>query len=179
MKNIIIHLMIFGLIYIILAPSVYAAAKEFDEYEVKAAFLGNFLKFVDWPNKERTAGIHKICILGSDPFGRYTEIMEGMKVRGKAVHVKRLGSLRTMSECSILFVSSSERRRINTVLEAVRDIDILTVGDTEGYAKQGIMFNFYIEASKVKFEINLPAIRRSGINVSSQLLKLGRMVDHE
>jgi hypothetical protein len=58
-------------------------------------------------------------------------------------------------------------------------MDLLTVGDTEGYAQEGVMLNFYIEASKVKFEINLNSIRSSRIAVSSQLLKLGRMVGDE
>ncbi len=179
MKNIAIILIIAGFIGTVQISSGNAGPREFDEYEVKAAFLGNILKFIDGPNKERETGNYRICIYGSDPFGRYTDIIQGVKIRGKAVQVRNTGSLRALSGCSILFVSSSERRRINSVLEAVRDLDVLTVGDTEGYAKQGIMVNFYIEASKVKFEINLTSIKRSRINVSSQLLKLGRVVDHD
>ena len=146
--------MISGLIFTAQTPQC-AGPKEFDEYEVKAAFLGNFLKFIDWPGKDREPGNHRICIYGSDPFGQYTGGIESMKIRGRSVQVRRLASLRALNECSILFISSSERRRINSVLDAVRDIDVLTVGDSEGYARQGVMVNFYIEASKVKFEINL------------------------
>ena len=105
--------------------------------------------------------------------------MEGMKIRGKKLEIRRPTSIRGVNDCNILFISSSERRRIHVLLNAIRGMDVLTVGDTEGYAEQGVMVNFYIEASKVRFEINLNAIRRSKINVSSQLLKLGRVVDHE
>lgn len=178
MKNILLALVISGLIFTA-QTSECAGPKEFDEYEVKAAFLGNFLKFIDRPGKDREPGNHRICIYGSDPFGQYTADIESMKIRGRSVQVRKLASLRALNECSILFISSSERRRINSVLEAVRDIDVLTVGDSEGYARQGVMINFYIEASKVKFEINLTSIKKSRINVSSQLLKLGRVVDHE
>lgn len=161
------------------ALSAHAAPREFDEYEVKAVFLGNFLKFVDWPKNERDIRNYSICIYGSDPFGPHTRLIGDMKVRGKAVKVRNVRALRALNECSVLFVSSSEGRRVNSILEEVSGLDILTVGDTEGYAEQGIMVNFYIEAKKVKFEINLTSIKRSRINVSSQLLKLGRMVDHE
>ncbi len=176
MKIFVITLMIAGFI---LHLPMYGEPKEFDEYEVKAAFLGNFLKFIDWPKKDREGSNYRICIYGSDPFGQYTENIETTKIRGKPVQVKRLSALKAVNECSVLFISSSERRRVSSVLDAVRDLDVVTVGDTEGYAKQGVMFNFYIEASKVKFEINLASIKRSRIYVSSQLLKLGRMVEHE
>ncbi len=100
-------------------------------------------------------------------------------VRGRALQVRKPASLRSLGDCHVLFISSSERRRIHTILNAVRGMDLLTVGDTEGYAQEGVMVNFYIEASKVKFEINLKSIRSSRITVSSQLLKLGRVVDGE
>ena len=161
------------------ADPLYAGPREYEEYEVKAAFLGNFLKFIDWPKRERDAGNYRVCIYGSDPFGDHAGIIDGTKIKGRTIQIKRPGSLRSLGECNLVFIASSERRRINSILESLRDLDIVTVGDTEGYAKQGVMFNFYIEARKVKFEINLASIKRSRINVSSQLLKLGRIVDHE
>ena len=177
MTKFIIALMIAG--FILHTAPAYGGPKEFEEYEVKAAFFGNFLKFIDWPRKDRDSSNYRICIYGSDPFGQYTDSIESTRIRGKTVQVRRLSALRSVNECSVLFISSSERRRVSSVLDAVRDLDVLTVGDTEGYAKQGVMFNFYIEASKVKFEINLTSIKRSRINVSSQLLKLGRMVEYD
>lgn len=177
MRKFIITLMIAA--FILHTAPAYGRWKEFEEYEVKAAFLVNFLKFIDWPRKDRDSSNYRICIYGSDPFGQYADSIEGTRVRGRTVQVRRLSALRAANECTIVFISSSERRRVSPVLDAVRDLDVLTVGDTEGYAKQGVMFNFYIEAGKVKFEINLTSIKRSRINVSSQLLKLGRMVEHE
>ncbi len=170
----------FGFLLSMESPLLRAQGREFDEYEVKAVFLANFLKFVEWPSRDREAeSSYKLCIYGSDHFGSRMGIVEGMKIRGKKLEIRRPTSIRGVNDCNILFISSSERRRIHLLLNAIRGMDVLTVGDTEGYAEQGVMVNFYIEASKVRFEINLNSIRRSKINVSSQLLKLGRVVDHE
>ena len=154
--------------------------QEFNEYEVKAAFLVNFFKFVEWPSRARdgSAG-YMLCIYGSDPFGQYAKALDGSKVRGKVLEVKKVSSTRSLKGCNMLFVSSSERRRLNSVLDTVWRADLLTVGDTDGYAQSGIMVNFFIEEKKVRFEVNMDAIKRANINVSSQLLKLGRIVDNE
>ncbi|MHB8110446.1 MAG: YfiR family protein [Syntrophorhabdaceae bacterium] len=179
MKKYILSLICLILIFIFQVRTLPVEGKEFEEYEVKAVFLVNFIKFVEWPKQDRDGGHYRICMYGNDVFGQYTGNIERMKVRGKALKVRRISSLRNLGDCNILFVSPSERRRIHSILEAVRDEDVVTVGDTDGYAKEGVMINFYIEARKVKFEINLNSIRRARINVSSQLLKLGRMVDHD
>lgn len=156
-----------------------AQGKEFNEYEVKAVFLANFLKFVEWPGKDRDPDQYKICTYGNDVFGQYSSIISGIKVRGKALQFRKISSFRAINDCSIIFISPSERRKVHSIIESLRDEDVLTVGDTEGYAREGVMINFYIEASKVKFEINLNSIKRSRMKVSSQLLKLGRMVDRD
>ncbi len=167
---------ILGLALTVQPVCLCAQARQFGEYDVKAVFMANFFKFVEWPSPVRE---YRLCIYGSDPFGQSVRTLEGMKVRGTMLEVRRPSSLRALGDCHVLFISSSERRRIRAILDAVRGMDLLTVGDTEGYAQEGVMLNFYIEASKVKFEINLNSIRSSRIAVSSQLLKLGRMVGDE
>jgi len=180
MKRTLFIIICCALVFSVQLRPFYAGEREFNEYEVKAAFLVNFFKFVEWPSRAQDGGTtYNLCIYGSDPFGQYTKIIDGTKVRGRTLDVKRVVSVRSVKECNILFVSSSERRRVNAVLDAVKGMDMLTVGDTEGYARSGIMVNFFMEAKRVKFEINLNAIKRTKINVSSQLLKLGKMVDNE
>jgi len=176
MKTLLLIAVIWGLALTVQPACLHAQAGQFGEYDVKAVFMANFFKFVEWPAPVRE---YRICIYGSDPFGQSMRTVEGMKVRGKMLEVRRPASLSALGDCHALFISSSERRRIHTLLEAVRGMDILTVGDTEGYAQEGVMVNFYIEASKVKFEINLNSVRSSRLTVSSQLLKLGRMVGDE
>jgi hypothetical protein len=176
MKTLFVIAVLWGLVLTVQPACLHAQAGQFGEYDVKAVFIANFFKFVEWPVPARE---YRVCIYGSDPFGLSMRAAEGMKVHGKALEVRRPTSLRALGNCHILFISSSERRRIHALLDAVRGMDVLTVGDTEGYAQEGVMVNFYIEASKVKFEINLKSIRHSRISVSSQLLKLGRMVYDE
>lgn len=176
MKTLFVITFLCGLMLAVQPATLCAQGREFDEYEVKAVFLANFFKFVEWPSAVRK---YRICVYGSDPFGQSMRILDGMKIRGKVLEVTRPVSVRGIGGCNILFISSSERRRIHALLEEVKNMGILTVGDTEGYAQEGVMVNFYIEARRVKFEINLNSIRRSRITVSSQLLKLGRMVDNE
>ncbi len=176
MKTPFLIAVLWGLVLTVQPVPLHAQARAFGEYDVKAVFIANFFKFVEWPSPVRE---YRICIYGSDPFGQSMRTVEGMKVRGRPLEVRRPVSLRALGDCHLLFISSSERRRIQSLLDEIKGMDILTVGDTEGYAQEGVMVNFYIEASKVKFEINLNAIRRSSITVSSQLLKLGRMVGDE
>jgi len=176
MKTLLIIAVLWGFALTVQPDSLHAQVREFGEYDVKAVFMANFFKFVEWPSPVRE---YRICIYGSDPFRESMRTVEGMTVRGRALEVRRPASLRSLGDCHVLFICSSERRRIHTILDAVRGMDLLTVGDTEGYAQEGVMVNFYIEASKVKFEINLKSIQSSRITVSSQLLKLGRVVDGE
>jgi hypothetical protein len=176
MKTLLIIFALCGFALAVQPACLQAQAREFGEYDVKAVFMANFFKFVEWPSPVKE---YRLCIYGSDPFGQSIRTVEGMKVRGKTLEVRRPVSLRGLGDCHVLFISSSERRRIRTILDAVKGMDLLTVGDTEGYAREGVMLNFYIEASRVKFEINLNSIRSSRIAVSSQLLKLGRMADDE
>ena len=176
MKTLLIIAVLWGFALTVQPDSLHAQVREFGEYDVKAVFMANFFKFVEWPSPVRE---YRMCIYGSDPFGESVRTVENMTVRGRALQVRKPASLRSLGDCHVLFISSSERRRIHTILNAVRGMDLLTVGDTEGYAQEGVMVNFYIEASKVKFEINLRSIQSSRITVSSQLLKLGRVVDGE
>ncbi|MBI5641705.1 MAG: YfiR family protein [Nitrospirae bacterium] len=147
------------------------------EYQVKAAFLCNFAKFVEWPSELSSEADHlDICILGDDPFGAAFEQIQARGVSGRKPVVRRLKSTEHFRGCHILFISSSEERRIGRVVEALKGLNILTVGDTQGFAERGISINFILEEKKVRFEINIEAARRSGLKISSRLLKLAATV---
>ena len=143
------------------------------EYQVKAAFLYNFAKFVEWPSD---SGDLQVCIIGDDPFGRNIEFVEGKTAGGKTLSVRRIRSVRDITNCRMLFISSSESRLLDDIVAAAQKSDILTVGDTAGYAQQGVVINLFMEQSKVRFEINKDAADRSGLNISSKLLGLARIV---
>lgn len=150
------------------------------EYDVKAAFLYNFTKFVEWPPTaffdERSA--LNLCVLGEDPFGRsLPEIVgEGEEVAGRRLTLVRMGELADPTVCHVLFVSRSERNRLPRILAAVGSFPVLTVGDTPGFLNQGGIVNFTLEGSKVRFEISQTAAERAGIKISSKLLRLAKRV---
>jgi uncharacterized protein DUF4154 len=148
------------------------------EYDVKAAFLSNFTKFVDWPESaftdERSA--LKICVLGKDPIGKSLQSIAGANEPGRKRMVLRKAELRDPAICQVLFISRSERGRLPALLSAVRDVPVLTVGDTQGFLEQGGIINFVREGSAVRFEINQEAAERAGLKISSKLMRLASRV---
>ena len=146
------------------------------EYEVKAAFIHNIAKFVEWPAAATSAGPLKLCILGQDPFGSALDALRGKTVHDKPWEVLHTNSDTSLRECGVLFVASSERNNLRQVLDATKGSAVLTVGDSEGYAERGIMVNLYLQDNMVRIEVNLDASKRAGLNISSQLLKLARIV---
>ena len=144
------------------------------EYDVKAAYLLNFAKFVEWPEGElgnqETFGI---CILGEDPFGEtLDQIVAGETVAGKRVVVQRIR--RWQTSCRVLFVGRSEQD-ISSLLGGVGN-GVLTVGDTEGFLRGGGMVNFVVEDRRVRFDINQRAVKRGALNISSRMLTVARRV---
>ena len=148
------------------------------EYAVKAAFLYNFTKFVEWPPKafadERSP--LKICVLGADPFGKALRSFMDEEVGGRRLQLLRVDTLNNPAACHVLFVCRSERDRLPQILAAVRGAPVLTVADTAGFLDDGGMVNFVLEGGKVRFEIDQEAAERSGIRISSKLLALARHV---
>ena len=146
------------------------------EYEVKAAFLYKFASFVGWPETVRNEAVG-ICIVGRDPFGTALErVVEGKTIGGRKFVVRRLKEWKAGAPCHILFVGGSDQQRLRAVLGQVRHETILTVGDVVGFCENGGGINLIVVDSKVKLEINPDATGRSGLQVSSKLLSLARIV---
>jgi hypothetical protein len=148
------------------------------EYDVKAAFLFNFTKFVEWPPAAFTDehSLLRVCVLGENPFGKALSLLMGDEVGGRRLSLTHLESLNKLESCHVLYVSRSERERLGQVLAAVRSAPVLTVGDTPGFIDQGGMINFILEGSKVRFDVNQEAAERAGIKISSRLLALAKHV---
>jgi hypothetical protein len=148
------------------------------EYEVKAAYIYNFAKFVEWQSGRFQDGsdtIH-VCVLGDDPFGPSLATIEGKTAGGRTLGTRRLTSLQQAGGCEMLYIAGSEERDLERVVEAVKDTPVLTIGDTEGFTQRGVMVNFYTENNKVHFEINPNAAMRAGFKISSALLRIARIV---
>ena len=147
------------------------------EYEVKAAFLYNFARFVEWPAEGVRAEPFVIAVLGHDPFGAVLdETVAGKTVAGRPIQVKRASRVDEVSGAHIVFVSSSENKDLATILKALDRPGVLTVGDMDGFAEQGGAINFTVQSRRVRFEINPSRAEQAHLKMSSQLLKLATLV---
>jgi hypothetical protein len=149
------------------------------EYEVKAAFLYNFARFVEWPAEAgQVPGTpFVIAILGRDPFGAVLdETVAGKTVGGRPIEVRRVPRVDEARDAQIVFVSPSERANVAAILKALERPGVLTVGDTDGFATHGGAINFTVQARRVRFEINPSVAEQAGLKMSSQLLKLATLV---
>lgn len=148
------------------------------EYEVKAAFVFNFLRYVAWP-EDASAPVCKpltIAILGEDPFGKSIRRLSTRSVQGRPVAVRHCRSLQEVQTCALLFVCASEVHRLDTILKSAEDLPILVVGDTPGFAEAGGTVELYVEGTQIHFKVNIDAAKRSGLEISSKLLRLAEVV---
>lgn len=160
------------------APIVCAQDSKPSEYQVKAAFILNFAKFVEWPPSAFINSSHtmNLCIVGEDPFGAALDAIRGETIGDKQIAIKYLSATQPLKGCQIVFVSRSEKNQLSYIVKALKGSSILSIGDTEGFAQQKVIINFYLEQNKVKFEVNEDAARSVGLKISSKLLKLAKMV---
>ncbi len=144
------------------------------EYEVKAAYLYNFGKFVEWPAKVTAASeLFSICVLGDDPFGAtFDATIASESINGKKVAVKRITKPQDAVSCRILFISSSEESRLKEILATLDKTSVLTVSDISQFTRRGGMIRFVMDANRVRFEVNLTIAEHAGLTLSSQLLKV-------
>jgi hypothetical protein len=145
------------------------------EYQIKAAFLFNFAKFVEWPPAAflgRTSPI-VIGILGENPFhGDLARMIRNKTVDDHPLEVKELHSLTEAANCHILFISTSENARLPEIIKGLKGTSVLTVGETDHFTENGGMINFVLKAAKVRFEINKDAATSAGLKISSKLMSL-------
>lgn len=167
------------LVLAVLPPAAQSGAMAPTEYQVKAAFLYNFAKFVEWPpgTFHDAAEPFTVGVLGQDPFGAELElIFKTNTVGGRRVVVKRAGGLEQLRHCQIVFVSASEKRRLPLIFKSFDHAGVLTIGDAEGFAGQGGVIGFRMDHSRVRFQVNVDAAARAGLLVSSRLLNIASVV---
>ena len=166
------------LVLLTVALAARAEEPEFDEYHVKAAFLYNFSKFVEWPPSAFASPREPIaiCIAGQDPFGPILDdLVRGKKIGDRDLVVKRLPDARQASSCQILFIGAAERKRAHALLEGLPPY-ILTVGETPDFTAQGGIVAFALEGTHLRFQIALETAQRAKLHISSKLLSLAEIV---
>lgn len=157
-------------------------ASDSSEYLIKAGFIYNFAKFVEWPTGTFSQADSPIVIgvLGTDPFGNVLDrIVEDKKIGPRGFVVKRFKwskDLKDLKDCKILFVSTSEKAHIDDILLSVKGLPILTVGETPGFAERGGVIRFTLEDNRVRFEVNVDAAHQAELNISSRLLTLAKII---
>jgi len=150
-------------------------AQSADEYRVKAAFIFNFAKFVEWPNDAFGDGATLVVgVVGDDPFGGALDRLSGNTVNGRRLRIKRLRWGNDLRGCQILFISNSEGRNMGKILDSIKGTSILTIGETAQFNQSGGMIRFVIQDNKVRFEINARAAGQARLRVSSKLLALSK-----
>jgi hypothetical protein len=166
---------------------------QYKEYEVKAAFMYNFLKFIDWPEGKMAKGGNQIIIgiIGEDPFGSAADVLKDKKVEDRDVVIKRFDGiqqlkadaekgkkeqLEALKTCHLLFICPSEKKLTAEIIDVVKNDGVLTVGDTSGFIESGGAISFFLEDSKIRFNVNLTSTDKAGLKIRSQLLRLAKKV---
>jgi hypothetical protein len=150
-----------------------------DEYRVKAAFLYNFTKFVQWPPEafRSPSDPIAICVVGRDPFaGSLEQVVNGKTISGRAFVIVHADGAQQASQCQIVFFSSSESKGSRSLLKGLKKGGRLTVGETENFTAEGGVVNFTLGNGRVGFEINVTAAAEERLQISSKLLSLAHIV---
>ena len=156
-----------------------ARAQTTDEYRVKAVFLYNFAKFLEWPPQAFKSPSDPIVIgvLGKDPFGgALVSATAGKTLDGRGFQVREVADAQQAAQCQILFISSSERKRLGAVFAEIGSLAILTVGETDNFTSEGGDVNFKIRGGTVGLQINVEAARKQQLHISAKLLSLAEIV---
>lgn len=151
------------------------------EYQVKAAFLFNFAKFVEWPPEAFEGETSPLVfgILGDNPFGDALErTIQNKTINRHSLVIKQFHSVAEVTNCHVLFVCASEKKRLAEICGGLRGTSILTVGDTEGFSEAGGMINFVFENKRIRFQINDEPAKAARLKISSKLLNLAVRSSH-
>lgn len=149
------------------------------EYELKAAYLYNFARFVEWPAASESAknASFAICVIGQDPFGTALDgVVARETIDGKPVITKRIAKPQDAAACRVLYISSSEDSQLKAILSALDKSGVLTVSDIPQFSQRGGMIEFVPEGSRIRFEVNLASAEDAGLILSSDLLKVATSV---
>jgi hypothetical protein len=149
------------------------------EHKVKAAYIFNFARFVDWPDRKPES--HEpiiVGILGQDQFtASLKRALKNQTVEGRPILVKQLDAPDHANPLHVLYIARSEQDELGSVLERVKGRQVLTVSETRHFLEQGGMVQLWTDRNRVQFGINVPAVDRSHLKVSSQMLQYAKNVN--
>jgi hypothetical protein len=161
-----------------LMPGAPARSLEGTEYQIKAAMMINFIKFVEWPDDpNKSEELLVFGIIGEDKFGDTLNQIQDRIVNGKLLTLRRFNSTQDLNQCQVVFVPESESYRINEILASLSGWPVLTIGETDNFTQLGGIIRFYIDENHVRFEINKTAAMQSKLKISAKLMEIARVID--
>lgn len=143
--------------------------------KVKGAFLYNFAAFVEWPSRPDNDFV--VGLLGHDAITESVAGLQGKRVSGRTLVVRNISASDDFATCNILYVATSEKPRMSQILQKAEGKSVLTVSDIPRFAETGGMVGFFIQNSRVKFEICLQCANRNGLKLSAKLLQVARLAN--
>jgi hypothetical protein len=164
--------------FFLLLGTMQIPAQEVSEYQVKAAYLYNFSKFIEWPAADfaNATSPFQFCVLHDRSFAeQLAQTVKGKMVASRPASVISVKNAEEGRSCHILFISSSQNIEAQ-VIETLRNTNVLTVGEVKGFVEEGGMINFVIQDDRVQFQVNHRAARQAGLRVSSRLLSVAKLV---
>jgi hypothetical protein len=167
---------VIGLLLFLLGNLTLHSETSLSEHQVKALFLLKFVNYVDWPEAANANAPLVIGLVGQDHFSAILSQAISASNSGRKISIKRLSAEDDMSNCAILFISTSEKARLRMILGKIDGAPILTVGEDEAFLKEGGMINFTLSGGKISLEINLKPARKSQLRISSKLLSVANVV---
>lgn len=151
-----------------------------DEYTAKAAFLYKFARYAKWPEsafRDKDSPL-RVAVFGEDPFGRaLDEVLKDKRIGPHPLACARFRSLADLDDCHLLFVPNGSAAELERIRQHYKDQPVLIVGDSLAAAEEGAVIGLYLERSKVRFAVNTESLRRSSLELSSELLKLAKLIE--
>jgi hypothetical protein len=170
---------IVGAVAVALCLSAAYAQEEQPEYVVKTAFIYNFLKFTQWPNGAfaKPESPIVVCTMGTDPYGSALNVLASKRIDSHPIALERSIPANAVGKCNAIIVSGPNSSQVLVAFEPLKTHPILTIGDGADFAAAGGMIGLVNVDRQVRFQINVGAVRRSSLSISSQLLKIAILVD--
>lgn len=172
MRQIIRHTFLL-MLFCVLHHSVQA---QISESEVKAAYIERFTRFIEWPDDFEN-NTFKIAVIGKNPFkSSLDDLFTKTNIKNQSVKLIYTNNLNDIINANLVFISGSEKKRINEILKAIGKRPILIISDTKGFCELGTHINMYVDENYIRYEINKEALEKSGLSVTSLLLASAKIV---
>jgi len=146
-----------------------------DEYDLKASYIFNFLKFVSFPSSEQNVSV-EICLADDNPFGKKIFELSKESINGKKLIISSKKIDDSLKSCNVLFISKNQDKNISKILEITDKYPVFIISENAGLSEKGVILNFYVENERLRFEINIEAVKKAGLTVDPRLLNLAKII---